>query len=210
MRVGIGIPSISGIDLDVFISLLNNIISLSSKHEVVVITDKNIPLDYSRTLIVNKALENNIDVLVFIDSDIVLCDKDFNKINNALSLLVENVKEYKIVTGLYWLKRGVLNIYDFEIVDNFPLLTFYTDKIPDYVDGSGLGIVAIDINVFKEIEKPWFRFVLDNKDRIIGEDVYFFTKLKEKGIRVRVEKNVWGLHRAGGWFTKDNVLIIDR
>ncbi len=210
MRVGIGIPSLTGVDLDVFISLLNNIVNLSSKHEVVVITDKNIPLDYSRTLIVNKALENNVDVLVFIDSDIILCDKDFNKINNALSMLVEDVKEHPVVTGLYWLKRGVLNIYDVQIIDNFPVLSFYTDRIPDFTDGAGLGIIAIDAKLFKEIGKPWFRFVLDDKDRIIGEDVYFFTKLKEKGIRVKVEKNVWGLHRAGGWFTKNNVLIIDR
>jgi len=210
MKVGIGVPSVSGVDPDVFISLLNNIVTLSLNHQVIVITDKNIPLDYSRTLIVNKAIENNADVLVFIDSDIVLCDKDFNKINNALSMLVEKVREHPVVTGLYWLKRGVLNIYDFQIVDNFPILSFYTDRIPDFVDGAGLGIVAVDTKVFKEVEKPWFRFVLDDKDRLIGEDVYFFTKLKKKGIRVRVEKNVWGLHRAGGWFTKNNVLIIDR
>lgn len=211
MKVCLGIPAQSGLDSDVVVSLINNIVYLSQKHSVTLITDKNIPLDHSRNLIVKETLNQKCDALIFLDSDIILVNDNFEKVADALDILVGDLQKHPAVTGLYYLKTSFLNIFDINEKDNFPYLTFYKETVPDYVDGCGLGIFAVKTSVIEKLTFPWFKWIIDHPSGgLIGEDVYFSWQLKKLGVRIKVEKKVWGLHMIKGWASKDFKIIVSR
>ena len=54
---------------------------------------------------------------------------------------------------------------------------------PFEVDNGGLGCCLIAREVFERIEFPWFKFVARPDGHQTGEDIYFFEKCAEAGIR---------------------------
>jgi hypothetical protein len=68
----------------------------------------------------------------------------------------------------------------------------------------GLGAILMDVEVFKQIEYPYFYFAHDpNNRRLIGEDMFFFAKCREKGIPTYVDHDLskqlkhYGMHAYG-------------
>jgi hypothetical protein len=67
------------------------------------------------------------------------------------------------------------------------------------VDYAGIGITMIDRSVFERVPYPWFRTVhkvVNNVEYTIGEDVYFYLKLREHGIKSYVTTDILALHIA--------------
>lgn len=57
------------------------------------------------------------------------------------------------------------------------------------VDGTGFGCVLLSTEVLKAIEKPWFKFIVDGETKV-GEDFYFWAKVKDAGYRIFVDCDV--------------------
>jgi len=72
-------------------------------------------------------------------------------------------KAYKSVSDEEWKKGGLIE-----------------------VDATGCGSILYKMEIFTQIEYPWYKFVFDPSNPI-GEDVYFCQKLREAGIKIFVD-----------------------
>lgn len=56
------------------------------------------------------------------------------------------------------------------------------------VTGTGFGVMLIDIDVLREMEKPWFAVgYCEAVDEFEGEDMYFFSKARRNGRKVWID-----------------------
>jgi len=64
------------------------------------------------------------------------------------------------------------------------------------VDATGAGMVLYDINVFFDVDYPWFELIMSGKDengdyrKAVGEDINFCSKLKQAGYKIFVDCDV--------------------
>lgn len=78
------------------------------------------------------------------------------------------------------------------------------------VDATGTGCVLFDIDVFRKMPEPWFKFRKNDDDSVIGEDIGFCADLREAGYRIYVDTSIPAGHLSqfqvtgGTWklFTK--------
>lgn len=73
------------------------------------------------------------------------------------------------------------------------------------VDATGLGCALIDIEVFDRISPPWFMYEIYKKPPI-GEDFYFWRKVKDAGYRIMVDLTIDIRHLTVGAVNKDTFL----
>jgi len=71
------------------------------------------------------------------------------------------------------------------------------------VDSTGFGCVLIDMEVFKKIDKPWFKWTREN-GTVIGEDAYFYRAAKQAGLKVFVDCDVKIGHIASMVITEES------
>jgi len=115
---------------------------------------------------------------------------------DGLLKLYESIDEYAAVGGLYWTKGegGQPMIYG----DPKGILAFQPQRVlPDTVqecNGLGQGFTLFRMDVFREIEKPWFKTLNEwdpQKGVSVGtQDLYFFGNLRRAGHRVACDTRV--------------------
>lgn len=138
--------------------------------------------------------------LIMIDSDIIWNINDIKKLIYA--------KE-DILCGTYLLGDGINSS-----VKRYTDKPFYTakelknEKEIFEADSSGLGFVSINFNAIKDIEYPWFVVEenvveVDGKkyQKTVGEDVYFFNKLKNAGYKIHVDPSIKLKHEKNKYIT---------
>lgn len=67
------------------------------------------------------------------------------------------------------------------------------DGFPDHpfaCDSTGLGLCLIKREVIERIDPPWCRFTGQFKGEYVGEDVYFFRKVRAAGFEILVDPSV--------------------
>ena len=147
--------------------------------------DPNLPLDVNRNNAVREALENDCEYVFFIDHDNILPP------DTLIRLLEFNVP----VVGCLYFERKYPHlplIYTFE--ENFQTVRVEYNYPSGLVrcDVIGLGCSLFKVEVFKQVEDPWFCY--EYKGHTWGtEDLAFFHKLKDKNIPVHIDtKNTVG------------------
>ena len=65
---------------------------------------------------------------------------------------------------------------------------------PFDVDAGGAGCLLVRRDVFGHVDWPWFRWVEYEDGNQMSEDIYFFSKLNDVGIRARVDPTVLCSH----------------
>jgi glycosyltransferase involved in cell wall biosynthesis len=145
-----------------------------------------------RNTLVQVALDNKQDYLVFLDTDMTFPRNTLVK----LVMDIEKNKKYKMeaITGLYVRKSPpyMPHVYaqfcperkNFRMLAQFPL-----DKLFP-VEGAGCGCLIVKSEVFKRAKQPYFKFRTNDKTKekmygrkgympaTVGEDLYFFLKTK--------------------------------
>ena len=58
------------------------------------------------------------------------------------------------------------------------------------VGATGCGCILYDMNIFTEIDSPWFELTVGEHGQPIGEDVHFCEKLKEAGHKIYVDCSI--------------------
>lgn len=211
--LGIGLPirgSVSSMFLINFINILSN---TNMPHTV--IYDMHFNLAVARNRIVKKAQDQRVFKLFFIDSDVYpyrVIDGKPSYFPSIIKYLYDNYKDYKVVCVNHYSKKGSQNVYRITEVKkicanktcsskiDFPViepLNLEPNTGLHKVDVCGMGITMIDMDVFNNIDPPWFKFehVANSEGEFdIGEDVYFFTKLKKNKIDVYATTDVLLLH----------------
>lgn len=115
---------------------------------------------------------------------------------DGLLKLYEGMKEYDVVGGLYWSKSddgfpmifGDPNKEGFDVAPQVP-----KPNTLQHANGLGMGFNLFKLDMFRKIEKPWFKTV--QKSDEFGEqqttqDLYFYRKAKEHGYKVACDTRV--------------------
>ena len=80
--------------------------------------------------------------------------------------------------------------------DTYGFLHDFPDELFE-IDAAGMGCCLIEREVFQQIEAPWFKFDVRCDGHMTGEDIYFFERCAEVGIRpVVVPRVLCAHHRA--------------
>ena len=112
---------------------------------------KNRRVDVAKERLVEMAIANNCQWILFVDDDTILPQDALMK----MIKLWKSGDQYKVITGVYWSKSE----------PSFPLLfkgnlegSFWDWNTQDLVevDAAGAGCLFMDIEVFKKMPKPWF------------------------------------------------------
>ena len=168
-------------------------------------------LPVARDILVNQALQSDCSHIFFVDTDMIF--ESPNDPNTALSQLYQVVnkdpssKDGKIVSGLYRSKQKQGFNYAMWMRANdkgFIPISQWTGNWLN-IDVSGLGCTLIDISIFKNIERPWFKWELKDE---ISEDFYFFWLAKKSGYNVHSFTDVKLSHLGGLKVKSDGVIVV--
>jgi len=115
---------------------------------------------------------------------------------DGLLRLYEGMGDYDVIGGLYWSKSedGFPMIFGnpekegFDVAAQTPVLNTL-----QHANGLGMGFTLFKLDMFKKIEKPWFKTVQksdETGDELMTQDLYFFKKAKEKEFKVACNTGV--------------------
>ena len=133
------------------------------------------------------SIENCIDYVFFTENDMLL---PFD----IISRFFDNIQKTKLdaCAGLYFLRGDGTqpclynrdddseNKYAFVPVMLVPENELFT------IDCPGMGCVLLNTDVFRKVPYPWF----DLKEGKYGQDIYFWSKAKDNGIKVGVDSSI--------------------
>lgn len=160
------------------------------------------PIDANRNECVGHILNNDIDMSVWIDGDETL------KQDTIFQLFAKGFGR-PIYAGVYYLKKEPYYPIVFKanaVFTEFQPIFKYPDE-PFYADMIGMGCVKIDTEVFKKLDKPYFKyqeipeslsrlgeyvqFKIKNGVGDVSEDVWFWKQIRQKtDYRVVVDPNI--------------------
>ena len=125
----------------------------------------------------SSALETEATWLLFIDADTV-----FPRNGTAILDMIETMKrrEIHILSGMYVGKQPPYSPIAYMTT---PEGTTEIREFPDSglmeVDSVGAGLLMIDTEVLRKVQRPWFKM-----DEVEGEDQYFCNKARAAGYKV--------------------------
>lgn len=159
------------------------------------------PIDISRDHLVRKALEDDVDYVFFLDTDIVPPH------DILLNLLAWKLP---IVSGLYWTKAKLPCAYKFE-GDSKHVKSIDPSMLEQRiieVDAVGTGCLLIDARVFKKIPAPWFKWDMlpwadPEESPGHSEDINFCIKAKAHGFPIYLDTAVRCKHLLEGSYSLD-------
>ena len=178
----------------------------TTKHDIDLFTSSGTLIFDQRNKLVETALENKADYLLFVDADmrfpqdtlkiLMAHDKDIIGVNATTRS--EPVKPTA--------KNFIVN--EDQSVDWLPIYSNVRSGI-EKADGIGCGVMLVKTKVFKEMEEPYFYFEQLGNNKILGEDIYFCIKAKDAGFDTWVDHDLSkGIKHIGqyvyGW---DNIEI---
>lgn len=144
------------------------------------VMDPNLPLDVNRNNAVEEALKSSAEYLLFIDHDNLLDPE------TLVRLLQANVP---VIGALYFERKypHLPLIYTFEHDYQTVRVEYNYPKAPVVrCDVIGLGCSLFKMEVFKQLQAPWFCY--EYKGHTWGtEDIGFFHKLKDADIPVFID-----------------------
>lgn len=194
MRIAVCLPiHVSAqISVNFFINFINRLGELDPvKYNPIILFSTKSPVDKSRTQLVDDALARDATHIWFIDCDHVL----------PRGTLEELLKmDCDIASALYF-EKGIPIWPIIRKWDNETKTFIKTDEIQwngvMEVDGIGLGCCLIKADVFKKLEKPWFKWVWEGEELKCSEDLYFCKKAKEAGYKILVNTKFVVGHQGG-------------
>ncbi len=167
------------------------------------------PIDVSRDHLVKKALEEKVNFVFFLDTDVLPHPQ------TLVRLLASNLP---IISGLYWTKAKLPCAYKFtkdpnhaggfdpNHVESMDPATF--SPRPMEVDAVGAGCLLIDARVFNIIPEPWFQWnmlpwVPQEESAGHSEDINFCLKAKQYGFPIYLDAGARCKHLLEGSYCLD-------
>jgi GT2 family glycosyltransferase len=197
--------------------------TIEKPKKVAISTVKHYGVDMARNELVNIALKLNMKYILFWDTDVIPYD------NNAIIDLIYKANKYNldIVSGNYASKRAI------GITDNryAPSCWIYSDKDNKFLnaindlngikecDTVGLGFCLIKADIFKDLSKPYFKYITkyDNievkmgnytfKNQDFSEDFYFCVNAKNHGYKIYYDFDTKCYHEFNGFINTNGIVV---
>lgn len=211
--VGVGISARHPVS-PFFLVVFSNMYRVLSRPASLVF-DNHFDIAVSRSKVVETFLRaTNCEKLILVDTDIVpyKCTEKSELLEcsvnyDALNELLDKYYDYPVISIYHWSKKFEPNVYRIKSLKKYARDVYIVDYEPLYlrpnsgvheVDYAGIGITMIDRKVLEAVGFPWFKIVYtklkDGRNYELGEDVYFYMKLHEKGIKAYVTTDIVALH----------------
>ena len=172
-RIFIGIPSSDNWNADFAISLIN-MQSHLFQHvpdggcELYLSNYRSSLLQDSRQQLANHAVKKDATHLLFLDADMTF---PYDTINRLLA------HKLPMVCANY-VKRVVPATTNTIGLDGCPVFSTPDKTGLEEVISAGFGVSLFDVDIFRKMSKPYFDIVWMDNEQIVGEDVFFFRKVK--------------------------------
>lgn len=195
MKIGLGLPIVGHVPAEAFVSHLRVLSELKNTFgSVYTFTPiDTFPHDRARALIVNDALAQGCEGLLFLDADMVIPP-------GAVKLLWETFSKGDVVmaTGHY-LRRGwpFTCVWSKKVEGEF----YQVDPRDDVteIDVCGLGFAFVDLTWVKDnLTPPYFDSPITEEGREVRDDTTFCDKIRAKGGRIVGDSRV----ECGHLFTR--------
>lgn len=137
-------------------------------------------IDRMRENLAYYALEEKKDYILWLDTDMTFP----SSLVQQMMTIFETYEDIDAITGLYTWKVPPFqpHVYgEFERGRFTPAIGFPIDKLFP-VESAGFGCLMMKTSLIGKIERPWFKFIHGK----CGEDMFFFKKLKKKGIHYKM------------------------
>ncbi len=161
----------------------------------------------ARERVVDMAMSANADWLLFWDSDMRFQPNAFLRLwrhNKPVVAALAFTSRDPIQPVIYKIKEGYDPVnkcptYDSMTVFDYPENKLITDQDIDGSLAFGAGVVLINMNVFRQIPKPWFN------STGCGEDWFFAVQCHRNGISRYVDTSVKALHKkhSAQWYDEE-------
>ena len=193
-RILIAVPTFENILPDTFKSIYN----LEKTEDM--LTDFDFIRGYhcarARNIIADKAINNNYDYVLMVDSDVILP-------SYTLLKMLDNPKP--VCLGCYPRKNtstGVFEIFktgqqDFVDTYSYGEITSLSGKIE--IKGGGFGCAMIDVNIFNNLPHPFFKYVEYENGACLSEDCYFCSNAAKAGYKIYADTDVICGHSIRGF-----------
>ncbi len=178
----------------------------TTKHDIDLFTSSGTLIFDQRNKLVETAIENKADYLLFVDADMRF-PKDTLKILMAHDKDIIGVNATTRSEPVKPTAKNFIVNQD-QSVDWLPIYSNAMSGISK-ADGIGCGVMLVKTKVFKAMEEPYFYFEQLGNNKILGEDIYFCIKAKDEGFDTWVDHDLSkGIRHIGqyvyGW---DNIEI---
>lgn len=179
VKLAIGIPcSFPFVPISFVYSLL-----LMERPDYELIHADNGPIDTLRNDIVKKALAMDATKLIMLDTDMVYHPK------TVTSLLARNLP---VVGGLSFRRYPPFDSIMLKRIGlQYESINEWEEGELVEVDATGAGCIMYDMDIFRKLPDPWFKFRKEeDTGRSIGEDIGFCEDLRAAGYRIFVDTSV--------------------
>ncbi len=149
----------------------------------------------ARNEIMRKAIDGNYNYVLMVDSDIVIPE-------NTLDCLLED--PVNICTGLYPRKNtDIREIEAFKLGTKDYIDRFRFDELQSnerfQIKGCGFGCILINTNILKDMNYPYFKYVIYDNGGVLSEDLYFCSQASNLGITIWADPRVRCGHSIRGF-----------
>lgn len=123
--------------------------------------------------------------------------------SDGLLRLYESMKDYDVVSGLYWSKGD----------DGFPMIFGDPEKPGDFkpqtpiagevqqANGLGMGFTLFKLDMFRKISQPWFKTINEKREDGVDvsktQDLYFYEKAGKEGFKFASDNRILVGHYDG-------------
>jgi hypothetical protein len=167
-KVALATPCNRQIQVDTYLSLMN--MALANKEDLLpMVATNGFTIAENRHYLVARAIREGCTHILFIDDDMVF----------PADTLERLLKHDKKIVGINCNSRGL------PLKSTVEPLEEYLGAGLVEVKAVGSGVLLIDLDVFKTIERPWFGVKTHESGfTLMGEDSWFCERAREKGFKI--------------------------
>jgi len=185
MNILIGIPTKESIDIEAAISIMN----LDWDGHSITYTHADgagvYGIAQARNMLCRKAIDGEYDKLFMIDSDMILPEDSIHNLLDPDVPIVTGVTRYKNDSG-----RAPIFRYT---TDSEGSDSWKWDEIPAgrfEIRSGGVACAMISVDLLRRMKRPWFVWEERANGTYVGEDIGFYEKLHDMGIRPQADGRV--------------------
>ncbi len=139
------------------------------------------PIPAARNAIVENFLRSGFEYLLMIDSDVVPPENILDLALLNLDIVAAPCPVFKDGFVILLVLREAGDEPGFKVFEEIPVGRLLE------VDATGTGCMMIHRRVFEALDKPYFKFVMDDEGNLfMGEDFDFCVRARERGFKVYV------------------------
>lgn len=135
-------------------------------------------LPFARNRIVEEALKNNSDYLLFIDADMIFPP-------DLLIKLLAHDKDICNALAFRRIKPHYPCIFKFDNANKCYQTMSYTKGLLE-VEATGMAAILIKTDVFKSLKKPWYYY----RDNLFSSDLTFCENVRKAGYKIWVDSDL--------------------